>query len=171
MGEGFGIAHCCPLSLSLPLRRLLNMRYWWHVAYFHLTDGKQVLSNHKGIDLSGNAAAREDGSRWHAISNTRWSWRAGTGPVDSSPSWISFFTRNQCREFSVDFLRPLAQSLFSARVPIAPAPRPFEFSMPYPIRQIRGASDIGTTRRRKYPAQFPPPPLANRAHRHRNPLW
>jgi hypothetical protein len=30
------------------------------VAYFHLTDGKQVLSNHKGIDLSGNAAARED---------------------------------------------------------------------------------------------------------------
>ena len=28
--------------------------------YFHLTDGKQVLNNHKGIDLSGNAAARED---------------------------------------------------------------------------------------------------------------
>jgi hypothetical protein len=28
--------------------------------YFHLTDGKQVLDNHKGIDLSGNAAARED---------------------------------------------------------------------------------------------------------------
>ena len=27
--------------------------------YFHLTDGKQVLNNHKGIDLSGNAAARE----------------------------------------------------------------------------------------------------------------
>jgi hypothetical protein len=26
--------------------------------YFHLTDGKQVLNNHKGID--GNAAARED---------------------------------------------------------------------------------------------------------------
>jgi hypothetical protein len=25
--------------------------------YFHLTDGKQVLNNHKGIDLSGNAAA------------------------------------------------------------------------------------------------------------------
>ena len=24
------------------------------------TDGKQVLNNHKGIDLSGNAAARED---------------------------------------------------------------------------------------------------------------
>ncbi len=28
--------------------------------YFHLTDGRQVLNNHKGIDLSGNAAARED---------------------------------------------------------------------------------------------------------------
>ena len=28
--------------------------------YFHLSDGKKVLSNHKGIDLSGNAAARED---------------------------------------------------------------------------------------------------------------
>ena len=28
--------------------------------YFHLTDGKHVLNNHKGIDLSGNAAARED---------------------------------------------------------------------------------------------------------------
>jgi hypothetical protein len=36
------------------------LRYWCRVAYFHLTDGKQVLSNHKGIDLSGNAAARED---------------------------------------------------------------------------------------------------------------
>jgi hypothetical protein len=28
--------------------------------YFHLTDGKQVLNNHKGIDLAGNAAARDD---------------------------------------------------------------------------------------------------------------
>ena len=28
--------------------------------YFHLTDGKQVLGNHRGIDLAGNAAARED---------------------------------------------------------------------------------------------------------------
>ena len=28
--------------------------------YFHLTDGKQVLNNRKGIDLSGNAAARDD---------------------------------------------------------------------------------------------------------------
>jgi hypothetical protein len=28
--------------------------------HFHLTDGKQVLKNHKGIDLPGNAAARDD---------------------------------------------------------------------------------------------------------------
>jgi len=28
--------------------------------YFHLTDGKQVLSNHKGVDLPGDAAAREN---------------------------------------------------------------------------------------------------------------
>ena len=28
--------------------------------FFHLTDGKQVLNNHRGIDLSGNAAALED---------------------------------------------------------------------------------------------------------------
>jgi hypothetical protein len=28
--------------------------------YFHLTDGNQVLNNHKDIDLSGNAAARDD---------------------------------------------------------------------------------------------------------------
>ena len=28
--------------------------------FFRLTDGKQVLNNHKGIDLPGPAAARED---------------------------------------------------------------------------------------------------------------
>jgi hypothetical protein len=28
--------------------------------YFHLTDGKNVLSNHQAIDLGGNAAARAD---------------------------------------------------------------------------------------------------------------
>ena len=27
--------------------------------FFHLTNGKTVLNNHKGIDLPGNAAARE----------------------------------------------------------------------------------------------------------------
>jgi hypothetical protein len=31
--------------------------------YFRLSDGKQVLSNHKGIDLPGDAAAREDALR------------------------------------------------------------------------------------------------------------
>lgn len=28
--------------------------------FFHLTDGKNVLNNHKGIDLPGSAAAREN---------------------------------------------------------------------------------------------------------------
>jgi hypothetical protein len=28
--------------------------------FFHLTDGKRVLDNHKGVDLPGNAAARDD---------------------------------------------------------------------------------------------------------------
>jgi len=28
--------------------------------YFHLTDGKSSLTNHQGIDLPGNAAARAD---------------------------------------------------------------------------------------------------------------
>ena len=28
--------------------------------YFHITDGKNVLSNHKGMDLPGEAAAVED---------------------------------------------------------------------------------------------------------------
>jgi Domain of unknown function (DUF6894) len=28
--------------------------------YFHLTDGNQGLNNHEGIDLSGNAAARDE---------------------------------------------------------------------------------------------------------------
>jgi hypothetical protein len=28
--------------------------------YFHLTDGKETLSNQKSLDLPGNAAAREE---------------------------------------------------------------------------------------------------------------
>ena len=28
--------------------------------FFHLTDGKTVLNNHRGIDLPGHAAAREN---------------------------------------------------------------------------------------------------------------
>jgi hypothetical protein len=48
--------------------------------YFHLTDGKQVLNNHKGIDLSGNAAARAM-TRWplardlkHGAVMPGWNW-------------------------------------------------------------------------------------------------
>jgi hypothetical protein len=32
--------------------------------YFHLTDGKQVLTTHEGVDLPGNAAAREEALRF-----------------------------------------------------------------------------------------------------------
>jgi hypothetical protein len=39
--------------------------------YFHLTDGKQVLNNHRGIDLPGNAAAREDAL---ALARDRQNW-------------------------------------------------------------------------------------------------
>lgn len=28
--------------------------------YFHLTNGEQVLNNHQGLDLPGDAAARDD---------------------------------------------------------------------------------------------------------------
>ena len=63
------------------------------------------------------------------------------------------------QNFSGALLGPLAQSLFSARVPIAPAPHFFWFSMPCPIRQIHDASDIGTIRRQRCRAQFPLPPI------------
>jgi Domain of unknown function (DUF6894) len=47
--------------------------------YFHLTDGKHVLNNHKGIDLSGNAAAREDALALardlkHGAAMPGWNW-------------------------------------------------------------------------------------------------
>ena len=47
--------------------------------YFHLTDGKQVLTNHKGLDLPGNAAAREDAVRLardlkHGKAMAGWNW-------------------------------------------------------------------------------------------------
>src|SRR4029453_8328451 len=63
------------------------------------------------------------------------------------------------QNFSGALLGPLAQSLFSARVPIAPAPHFFWFSMPCPIRQIHDASDIGTTHRQRCRPQFPLPPI------------
>jgi hypothetical protein len=62
--------------------------------YFHLTDGKQVLSNHKGIDLPGNAAAREDALALardleHGVVMPDWNWTAG-----SSSSWTSMDIRS-----------------------------------------------------------------------------
>jgi uncharacterized protein DUF6894 len=47
--------------------------------YFHLTDGNQVLNNHKGIDLSGNAAARADAVALardlkHGTVMSGWNW-------------------------------------------------------------------------------------------------
>ena len=47
--------------------------------YFHLTDGAQILNNHKGIDLSGNAAARDDAMALardlkHGVVMPGWNW-------------------------------------------------------------------------------------------------
>src|SRR5262249_2044685 len=104
---------------------------------------------------------------WAHDSFGRWSpqlrhWlhrRLHDPPLQGRGLCASLFFKNQDREFSGALLGPLVQSLFSARVPIAPAPHSFWFSMPYPIRQIRDASDIGTTRRQRCRAQFPLPPI------------
>lgn len=47
--------------------------------FFHLTDGKQVLNNHKGVDLPGNAAARDDAAviardLKHGKAMAGWDW-------------------------------------------------------------------------------------------------
>jgi hypothetical protein len=47
--------------------------------YLHLTDGKQVLDNHKGIDLPGNLAARTDAVALardlrHSAAMPGWDW-------------------------------------------------------------------------------------------------
>jgi hypothetical protein len=47
--------------------------------YFNLTNGEQVLSNHKGIDLPGNAAARADAVALasdlkHGAAMPGWDW-------------------------------------------------------------------------------------------------
>jgi uncharacterized protein HemX len=47
--------------------------------YFHLTDGSHVLKNHKGLDLPGNAAAREDALALardlkHGAAMPGWDW-------------------------------------------------------------------------------------------------
>jgi len=47
--------------------------------YFRLTNGKQVLDNHKGIDLPGDAAARTDALTLardlkHGTAMPGWNW-------------------------------------------------------------------------------------------------
>jgi hypothetical protein len=47
--------------------------------FFHLTNGKQVLDNHQGIDLPGNAAARTDAVALardlkHGATMRDWDW-------------------------------------------------------------------------------------------------
>ncbi len=47
--------------------------------FFHLTDGKNVLTNHKGVDLAGNAAARDNAAVLardlkHGAAMPGWSW-------------------------------------------------------------------------------------------------
>ena len=47
--------------------------------YFRLTDGAQVLDNHKGIDLAGDAAARDDAIAFahdlrHGVILQGWDW-------------------------------------------------------------------------------------------------
>ena len=47
--------------------------------YFHLTNGNEVLNNHKGIDLPGHAAARTDALALardlkHGAAMPGWDW-------------------------------------------------------------------------------------------------
>jgi hypothetical protein len=47
--------------------------------YFRLTDGAQVLDNHQGVDLAGDAAAREDAVALardlkQGVAMPRWDW-------------------------------------------------------------------------------------------------
>jgi hypothetical protein len=63
------------------------------------------------------------------VEGTLTSWRAARptnrGSRCKSLFCASLFFKNQGREFSGALLGPLAQSLFSARVPIAPGPHSF----------------------------------------------
>jgi hypothetical protein len=48
--------------------------------FFHLTDGKNTLDNHQGLDLAGNAAAREAASDLtrdlrHGEKMPGWNWK------------------------------------------------------------------------------------------------
>jgi hypothetical protein len=47
--------------------------------FFHLTDGKRVLNNHKGVDLAGDAAARDNAAVLardlkHGAAMPGWNW-------------------------------------------------------------------------------------------------
>ena len=56
--------------------------------YFRLTDGNQILNNHKGVDLAGDAAALEDALALARDLNLDRSCRAGIGLAGSSRSSI-----------------------------------------------------------------------------------
>jgi hypothetical protein len=52
--------------------------------FFHFTDGKRVLNNHKGIVLAGNAAARDDAAviardLKHGEAMPGWNWEGVRG--------------------------------------------------------------------------------------------
>jgi len=47
--------------------------------HFHITDGSQLLNNHRGVDLAGDAAAREDAVALarhlkHSVAMQGWDW-------------------------------------------------------------------------------------------------
>jgi uncharacterized protein DUF6894 len=53
--------------------------------YFRLTDGNEDLSNHKGMDLPGPAAAREEAFRLaHGLKN---------GTISPGRSWDGWFVK------------------------------------------------------------------------------
>ena len=60
--------------------------------YFRLTDGKQALDNHRGIDLPGSAATRTMRWRSHAASKAVVQCQVGIGQGGSSQSSISMDT-------------------------------------------------------------------------------
>jgi hypothetical protein len=53
--------------------------------YFRLTDGNQILNNHKGVDLAGDAAALED-----ALALAR---DLKHGPVMQGWDWAGWFVK------------------------------------------------------------------------------
>ena len=70
------------------------MRY-----FFRLTDGTNELNPHEGIDLLGNAAAREEAFRLaREIKTQKPDDRQGSGTAGSSASWTSTARRSTpCR--------------------------------------------------------------------------